>query len=211
MVERVKSCLLRVPLTCKLRLGWDDNSIVAPYLARRLEELGVALITIHGRTTEMRFQGEARLDGIRSVVDACRNIPVVGNGDVKTPQDARRMMEVTGCAGVMIGRGALSTPWLFRDTWSYLTTGTIPPEPTIEEKVEMIRRHFYHLIRFRNERVAILEFRKRISWYAKTMNPCRPLRDMMRVIDSAEDFEAALTYFLDWRNAGGSDLEREAA
>ena len=84
-------------------------------------------VTIHGRTTEMRFSGEARLDGIAEVVAAVKRIPVIGNGDVRTPQDAKRMIEYTKCAGVMIGRGALSTPWIFRDTWSYLTTGVIPP------------------------------------------------------------------------------------
>src|SRR5687767_12957357 len=128
MVQRVKATLRPdTPLTCKLRLGWDDSCIVAPYLARRLEELGVALVTVHGRTTEMRFSGEARLDGIAEVVAAVKGIPVIGNGDVRTPEDARRMIEHTRCAGVMIGRGALSTPWLFRDTWSYLTIGEIPP------------------------------------------------------------------------------------
>jgi len=105
MVEKIKGCLLRVPLTCKLRLGWDDGSIVAPYLARRLEELGVAMVTVHGRTTAMKFSGTARLEGIGEVVAAVKKMPVVGNGDVKTPEDARRMLAVTGCAGVMIGRG----------------------------------------------------------------------------------------------------------
>ncbi len=199
MVEQVKSCLLRTPLTCKLRLGWDDSCIVAPYLARRLEEIGVALITIHGRTTEMRFTGKARLDGIAEVVAAVKNIPVIGNGDVKTPYDARHMIETTGCAGVMIGRGALVRPWLFRDTWSYLTTGIIPAEPTIEAKCNMIRQHFHNLIRHRNEQIAVLEFRKRISWYAKTMSPCRLLKDPMREINTIEDCERVLTTFLEWR------------
>jgi tRNA-dihydrouridine synthase B len=200
MVERIKACLARVPLTCKLRLGWDDNSIVAPYLAKRLEEVGVSLITIHGRTTEMKFTGQARLDGIAEVVASVKKIPVIGNGDVKFPIDAKRMIEVTGCAGVMIGRGALVRPWIFRDTWSLLTTGAVPAEPTIEEKCNMIRQHFYNLIQFRNERVAVLEFRKRISWYAKTMNPCRSLRDPMREINSVADFERVLTGFLEWRS-----------
>src|SRR5205085_12697608 len=92
MVERVRAVLKRVPLTAKLRLGWDDSCIVAPALARRLEDAGVELVTIHGRTTEMRFSGEARLDGIAEVVAAVRRIPVIGNGDVRTPQDARRMI-----------------------------------------------------------------------------------------------------------------------
>src|SRR3954447_19886557 len=134
MVQRIKSSLRRVPLTCKLRLGWDDSCIVAPYLATRLKELGVAAIIIHGRTTEMRFSGEARLDGIAEVVAAVRQIPVIGNGDIRTPQDAARMMAYTKCAGVMIGRAALSQPWIFRDTWSYLTTGIISEAPTLQQK-----------------------------------------------------------------------------
>ncbi len=199
MVEKVKGCLLRVPLTCKLRLGWDDSSIVAPYLAKRLEEAGVALVTIHGRTTEMRFTGQARLDGIAAVVAAVKKIPVIGNGDVKSPEDAKRMMEETGCAGVMIGRGALGRPWIFRDAWSYLTTGVVPAEPTIEEKCDFMRQHFYNLVRFRNEKIAVLEFRKRISWYAKQMNPCRMLRDPMRKIESTADFDRVVAEFLEWR------------
>ncbi|HVS71721.1 MAG TPA: tRNA dihydrouridine synthase DusB [Phycisphaerae bacterium] len=199
MVEKVKSCLRRVPLTCKLRLGWNDQSIVAPYLAARLEEQGVSLITIHGRTTEMKFTGSARLDGIAQVVAAVKKIPVIGNGDIKSPHDAARMIAVTKCAGVMIGRGALVRPWIFRDTHALLTTGQIPAEPSIAEKCAMIRHHFYNLCRFRNERIAVLEFRKRISWYAKTMNPCRPLKDPMREISSPADFENVLTGFLEWR------------
>ena len=171
MVDRIMAVLRHTPLTAKLRLGWDDTSIVAPAMARRLEDAGVAMVTIHGRTTQMKFTGQARLDGIAEVVAAVKSIPVIGNGDIKTPHDARRMIDATGCAGVMIGRGALSTPWLFRDTWSYLTTGTIPQSPAIEQKCQLIRDHFYNIIRFRSERIAILEFRKRISWYAKKMNP----------------------------------------
>src|SRR3954469_21357973 len=92
MVERIKASLRRAPLTCKLRLGWDDSCIVAPYMAARLEEIGVAAITIHGRTTEMRFSGEARLDGIAQVVAAVKQIPVIGNGDIRSPADAQRMI-----------------------------------------------------------------------------------------------------------------------
>ena len=206
MIGKIKGCLTHTPLTCKLRLGWDDSSIVAPYMARRLEELGVALVTIHGRTTAMRFSGAARLDGIAAVVAAVKKIPVIGNGDVKTPEDARRMMEATGCAGVMIGRGALVRPWIFRDTWSYLTTGTIPPEPTIIEKCAIMRRHFQNVVRFRNEHVAVSEFRKRISWYARTMHPCRQLKDAMRYIESAADFDHVMATYLDWRQRYDSDL-----
>src|SRR6185312_8459560 len=180
MVEKIIKVIRNVPLTAKLRLGWDDSCIVAPALARRLEEAGVSLVTIHGRTTEMRFSGEARLDGIAEVVAAVKRIPVVGNGDVRTPQDAKRMIEYTKCAGVMIGRGALSTPWIFRDTWSYLTTGVIPEPPTIQRKCQLMWDHFHHMLRFRNERSAIIEFRKRTSWYVKTMHPAKPLKLLMQ-------------------------------
>jgi tRNA-dihydrouridine synthase B len=199
MVEKVKATLRHTPLTAKLRLGWDDSCIVAPYLAARLEEAGVCLVTIHGRTTEMKFSGEARLGGIADVVAAVKRIPVIGNGDVRTPQDAKRMIDVTGCAGVMIGRGALSAPWLFRDTWSYLTTGVIPPPPSIQEKCRLMRDHFYHICRFRRELSAVIEFRKRVSWYAKQMHPCQVLKEQMRLIDSAAEFERVIEKFLDWR------------
>jgi nifR3 family TIM-barrel protein len=199
MVEQIKGCLLRTPLTAKLRLGWDDSNIVAPYLARRLEEAGVAMITIHGRTTAMRFTGKARLDGIAEVVAAVKKIPVIGNGDIHTPQDARHMMDVTGCAGVMIGRGALSQPWIFRETAAYLAGQPLPPEPTIAEKCQMMRDHFNNLCRYRNEEIAVMVLRKRVSWYAKTMRPCRILRDKTRLIESAASFETVLSEFLEWR------------
>jgi len=206
MVDRIKAALRWAPLTCKLRLGWDDSSIVAPYLAARLEEAGVSLVTIHGRTTEMRFSGEARLDGIAAVVAAVKRIPVVGNGDVRTAFDARRMIDVTGCGGVMIGRGALSAPWIFRDTWAYLTTGTLPPPPPIAEKVRLMSEHFHNIVRFRGERPAVLEFRKRVSWYAKKMNPCRMLKDEVRVMDSAQQFDDIVARFMEWRTRRDEDV-----
>jgi nifR3 family TIM-barrel protein len=199
MVEKIAASLRHVPLTCKLRLGWDDTCIVAPYLAKRLEQAGVQLITIHGRTTEMRFSGQARLDGIAEVVAAVDKIPVVGNGDVKTHLDADRMLNYTRCAGIMIGRGALSQPWIFRDTWSYLTTGEVPPPPSLEEKCQLMRNHFHGMVKYRGERPAVCEFRKRISWYAKTIHPCQRLREEMRAIENTADFEAAITRFLEWR------------
>ncbi len=206
MVERVIKVLRHTPLTAKLRLGWDDEHIVAPQMAAQLEDAGVALVTVHGRTTAMRFSGEARLDGIAQVVAAVKRIPVIGNGDLRTPEDARRMIDATGCAGVMFGRGALSAPWIFRDTWSYLSTGRVPAPPTIAQKCQLMRDHFYNLCRFRHERSAVLEFRKRVSWYAKQMNPCHLLRDRMRTINSPAEFENVIEAFLDWRLQHDEDV-----
>lgn len=199
MARRVVQAVRGIPVTAKLRLGWDDHRLVAPFLANRLEQVGIAAVTVHGRTTEMRFHGTVRLDGIAAVVAAVENIPIIGNGDIRTPQDAKEMIIATGCAGVMIGRAALAAPWIFRNVQTYLQTEQVPPAPSIEEKCRYMRDHFYNMIRFRNQRVAILEFRKRVSWYAKHMNPCRVLRDAMRVIDSVEDFESAISNFLQWR------------
>jgi tRNA-dihydrouridine synthase B len=205
LAGKVAAVLRRVPLTVKLRLGWDDTSIVAPALAARLEDAGAAAITIHGRTTAMKFSGAARLDGIAAVVAAVKKIPVIGNGDIRTPHDAARMIHLTGCAGVMIGRGALSRPWLFHDTWAYLTTGIVPPPPSVEQKCQLMRDHFNHMADFRSERSAVIEFRKRISWYAKELHPCAQLCQDVRVIDSAADFHTAVERFLHWRQ------ERDAA
>lgn len=209
LVEKVKAALRHTPLTCKLRLGWDDKSIVAPKLAKQLEDAGVSLVTIHGRTTEMRFSGQARLDGIAEVVAAVKHIPVVGNGDVTSPQAARRMIEYTRCAGVMIGRAALSQPWIFRDTWAYLNTGEIPEPPTVRHKAQLVRDHFRVFMEHRSERAAVVEFRKRISWYAKQMHPCWPLKDPMRTVNSANEFYEIVDRFVEWRE--WYDRERHEA
>jgi len=199
MVEKIVGALRTVPFTCKMRLGWDDSCIVAPYLAPRLEQIGVKLITIHGRTTEMKFTGHARLDGIAQVVASVKSIPVIGNGDVRTPQDALHMLRYTRCAGVMIGRAALSTPWLLRDTWSFLSTGVVPEPPTLEQKAQLMRDHLYNMCRFRNEHAAMIEMRKRVSWYAKQMFPCLILKQEMRLVKDVAHFEDILSRFLEWR------------
>ncbi len=188
-----------VPTTAKLRLGWDDDSIVAPKLARALEEIGIAAITIHGRTTEQRFRGEVRRGGIADVVAACESIPVIGNGDVKTPEDCVSMIEETGCAGVMIGRGSFARPWIFRDCWALQTTGEIPAEPTEKQKIESIRRYFELMMEFRTERYALSHIRQRISWFGKALGPCKGLRMLMNGVQSPGEVHAALDEFL----AGG--------
>jgi nifR3 family TIM-barrel protein len=188
-----------VPTTAKVRLGWDDSSIVAPSLARSLESVGIAAITVHGRTTEMRFRGECRLDAIAEVVASVDTIPVIGNGDVTSPRRCLDMLQRTGCAGIMIGRGAFSAPWIFRDCWALQTTGSIPPEPSEAEKIQLIRRYFDLMLRFRDERYAMNHIRRRISWFAKRLGPCKPLKEAVRTAPDADAVHAALDEFL----AGG--------
>src|SRR5262249_36914404 len=126
---------VKIPVTAKMRLGWDDDNITAPDLARALEDAGVAGIFVHGRTREQGFGGTVNLAGIRVVVAAVKNIPVVGNGDVTTPEAARQMFDQTGCAGVSIGRGAFYNPWIFLHTRHYLQTGELLREPSFDQRV----------------------------------------------------------------------------
>src|SRR5881409_1498428 len=136
MVEAV-----RIPVTAKMRLGWDDENLTAPELARTLEDVGVSAIFLHGRTREQGFSGTVNLAGIRAVVQAVKTIPVIGNGDVTTPQAAGMMFEQTGCAGVSIGRGAFYNPWIFLHAREFLETGVVPTEPSFEERIRVMCRH----------------------------------------------------------------------
>ncbi|HEX3050480.1 MAG TPA: tRNA dihydrouridine synthase DusB [Aggregatilineaceae bacterium] len=176
------------PVTVKMRLGWDD-SIVAPQLAARLEEVGVAAITVHGRTAAQAFRGRVALDGIARVVAAVRCVPVIGNGDVKSVHDAAEMMRRTGCAGVMIGRAALANPWIFRDTHAYLTSGKVPPGPSLEERVQFVRRHFAEQVRIRGERRAAVVFRQRITWYQSLLGASAAWRERFRHLANVAQFE----------------------
>jgi len=184
-----------VPVTVKMRLGWSNDTIVAPALAADLERAGVAAITVHGRTAAQKFSGAVQIDGIARVVEAVRSIPVIGNGDVRRPEDARAMLDRTGCAGVMIGRAALSDPWIFRNTHAFLTTGRVPPEPTVEERLALMVRHFEHLLRIRGERLACITMRQRVSWYATKLPPCREFKERMRLLASAAEFYARVREF----------------
>lgn len=185
----------RVPVTAKVRLGWDDKRIVAPALARDLESIGVQMVTVHGRTTEQKFRGDVRLDGIAEVVAAVDRIPVIGNGDIKCAEDAVHMIGTTGCAGVMIGRGMLSTPWLARDAWALQTTGQVPDDPTEAEKLAAIRRYFELMLRFRDEHYALVQIRQRISWFGKRLGPCKPLKEAIRLARDPETVWRALDEF----------------
>jgi tRNA-dihydrouridine synthase B len=194
MIDAVK-----IPVTAKMRLGWDNDNLTAPDLARVLEDTGVAAIFVHGRTRAQGFSGTVNLAGIRSVVQAVRRIPVIGNGDVTTPEAARHMIVETGCAGVSIGRGAFYDPWIFRRTDHLLRTGELLPEPDFAERIRVLRRHFDRYCEFYGEEHGCRLFRKVAPWYAKRFGPAKPFKRDILAISSRADFERAVATYLAWR------------
>jgi nifR3 family TIM-barrel protein len=180
---------VRLPVTVKMRLGWDDASWSAPFFAREFEQAGVAAVTIHGRTREQGFGGTVCLDGIRAVVEAVERIPIIGNGDVRSVEDAARMLAVTGCAGVALGRGALLNPWIFAQLQRWERTGDPGPGPTYQERVTFLHRHFHLLVQFRGERFGCLTFRKVANWYCRVLRPGRDIQQRLVRIERVTDFD----------------------
>jgi nifR3 family TIM-barrel protein len=164
-----------VPVTVKMRLGWDDENLAAPELARQFERVGAAAVIIHGRTRAQGFSGSVNRDGIRQVVEAVDQMPVIGNGDIRTIADAVRMLEETGCAAVSIGRGALANPFLFRELAHWAIHGHPGPDSTFEERADMMERHFLRLVERRGEKMACLQFRKLLKWYSHFLRMPKPL------------------------------------
>lgn len=190
---------VKIPVTAKMRLGWDDDNLTAPDLARVLEDTGVAAIFVHGRTRAQGFAGTVNLAGIRAVVAAVRRIPVIGNGDVTTPEAAKHMFDETGCTGVSIGRGAFYDPWIFRRTDHFVRTGELLPEPDLTERLRVLRRHFERYCEFYGEEHGARLFRKVAPWYARRFGPSKPFKRRIITITSKADFDAAVTEFLEWR------------
>ncbi len=213
--QRITESVIRaveLPVTAKMRLGWFDADPVAERLAPLLVEVGVAGVTIHGRSTEQKFRGVVDRTGIRRVVESVDGrVPVIGNGDVREPGDALAMMRETGCQGVMIGRGALSTPWLFRDAWA-LIEGKNPPEPLdLDARIELIRRYLGMMIEFRGEQRAMTQIRRRISWFGKRLGPCKPLKEAVRTASDPAAVHAALDRFLAERSGDDRVLPGESS
>ena len=202
---------LKIPVTAKMRLGWDDQNLTAPDLARTLEDVGVAAIFVHGRTREQGFGGTVNLAGIRAVVEAVKSIPVIGNGDVTTPQAARKMLDETGCDGVSIGRGAFYDPWIFRRTWHYLRTGAnrqlgpatpageLLPEPTFDERVGVMCRHLELMVEVFGEEPGCRAFRKVAPWYSRRFGPANEFNKRVVHISSRAGFQDVLENYLRWR------------
>lgn len=209
-----------VPLTCKIRLCWHTADFEAgracsPHLARMLADVGVVAVTVHGRTTEDKFQGTVRHAGIARVVDeVAGRIPIIGNGDVREPEDAVEMIRRTGCSGVMIGRGALSTPWIFRDAWSLQTRGAVDAPPTDEQKIEIVRRYFVMMLEQREERYAMFQINRRISWFAKRLgfNPDGTRSGVKRLKEAVRNAKtpSEVHEILDGYLAGGYRCTMEA-
>lgn len=189
-----------IPVTVKTRLGWDGSRLDAVELAPILEDAGAAALAIHGRTREGQFSGSVDVAGIRAVVQSVTTMPVIGNGDVRDVRTARRMFEETGCAGVMIGRGALANPWVFREIRAGLDGAVLPPAPTLLERVAFMTRHFLRVVELRGEHIACLQFRKMIDWYAKAFGPCTALKRGIKQLGSAAQFHDLVGAFLEERS-----------
>ena len=190
---------VKIPVTAKMRLGWDEANLTAPELARALEAAGVAAIFVHGRTRQQGFGGGVSLAGIRAVVQAVQSIPVIGNGDVTTPEAAKRMIEDTGCVGVSIGRGAFYNPWIFRDTRHFLLTGKRLPEAGFEERVAVMVRHLELMTEVFGEKHGCVMFRKIAPWYAKRFGPCHEFNKQVVQIATKADFLVVLENYRKWR------------
>lgn len=176
-----------LPVTVKMRLGWDRDSITAPELARAFEQVGVAAITIHGRTRQQGFGGSVDRSGIRAVVEAVARIPVIGNGDVRTASEAFSMRAETGCAAVAIGRGAMLDPWIFRRIAHAERGGTAAPDPTPDERVRFLVRHF-DLMTEQHGDYSCRLFRKFAAWYGAVLGIPEDLEDRLRRFESIAEF-----------------------
>lgn len=200
---------VKLPVTVKMRLGWDRERITAPALAREFEQIGVAAITIHGRTRQQGFGGSVNRDGIRAVKEAVEKIPVIGNGDVRSVADALSMRRETGCDAVAIGRGALLDPWIFRrlqiatagqesvasGQWSVddAMTAAVNFQPSADEQIDFLVWHHRLMLEHRGEVASCLMFRKFAAWYGARLGIPEDLEDRLRRFQSAAEFDAIVT------------------
>ena len=189
LVEELLSALVRKvhkPVTVKFRKGFDDDHVNAVEIAKIAESCGVAAVAVHGRTREQYYSGRADWDIIRQVKEAVK-IPVIGNGDIFEPQDAKRMLEETGCDGLMIGRGARGNPWIFKRIQHYLETGEVLPPPGPVEVGEMILRHTRIHVAFKGEYIGMKEMRKHIAWYTAGLPHSSSIRRECNMLETEEE------------------------
>jgi nifR3 family TIM-barrel protein len=175
------------PVTVKTRLGWDDDSIRICEVARRMEDLGVAAFTVHARTREQQYKGEARWQWLRKLKqEGVREMPLIGNGDALDPEAIEAMFEETGVDGVMIGRGAIGNPWIFQQAKTYMETGEMPPPPSWEERVKVVAEHLSMKCEWLGERTGVLEMRKNYSGYFKGFRNASKLRHQLMQPETKE-------------------------
>lgn len=194
LVEEILSAMVKAvkkPVTVKIRKGFDDASVNAVEIAKIAEACGVAAVAVHGRTREQFYSGKADWDIIRRVKEAVR-IPVIGNGDVFTAEDAKRLVDTTGCDGIMVARGAKGNPWIFREITEYLDTGRKAERPSARELKEMILRHGRMMLKFKGELAGMREMRKHVSWYTAGYPNSAALRNDINMVSSMEELEALI-------------------
>jgi nifR3 family TIM-barrel protein len=197
-VELVRQVVeaIPVPVTVKMRLGWDDAQLSAPHFAREFEKIGVAAVTIHGRTREQGFGGGVNRDGIRRVVDAVHGIPVFGNGDVRNLADAARMIDDTGCSGIAIGRGALADPWIFRQLANWVNGGDPGPRATYHERLAFMRLHLRRLVEWKgDEKYGCIHFRKVATWYTRALRLPKRVQQSLVMLGNLKQFEEVIAPF----------------
>lgn len=179
------------PVSCKMRIGWDEDHVFAVENAQAAERAGASAIAMHGRTRLQQYDGHANWDILKDVKENI-NIPFIANGDVETPEDAQRILEHTGADGVMIGRAALGNPWMIYRTVEYLKTGQLVGEPSIRKKMEVCLLHFERLVALKPERVAVLEMRGHASWYLKNIRGNGKIRKLVNTANTADEFRAIM-------------------
>ena len=199
LVEEILTKLVKAiekPVTVKIRKGFNDTNVNAVEIARIAESCGVAAVAVHGRTREQYYSGTADWDIIRQVKEAVK-IPVIGNGDIFTPQDAKRMLDETGCDGIMVARGVQGNPWLFGQIKAYLEDGTIVSKPDIDTVVDMIVRHAEIHVGYVGEYAGIREMRKHVAWYATGFKGASKLRGAVNEVETMEQLKELLKRYRD--------------